>query len=110
MNVVKMIRTKQWTQIKTKRTGSIHSESQTKTILENFENCRKKKVLDFFMGMSHICTNDEYRCQVGPANRSENIVIRIFARKVVDVLSFHLQIFHWYIAPPSHRYFQSHSP
>jgi hypothetical protein len=30
--------------------------------------------------------------------------------KVVDVFSFHLQIFHGFIAPPSRRYFQGHSP
>jgi hypothetical protein len=29
--------------------------------------------------------------------------------KVVDVFSFHLQIFHWFIAPPSRRYFEGHS-
>jgi hypothetical protein len=29
----------------------------------------------------------------------------IFACKVVDVFSFH-----WFIAPPSRRYFQGHSP
>jgi hypothetical protein len=23
---------------------------------------------------------------------------------------FHLQIFHWFIAPPPRRYFQGHSP
>jgi hypothetical protein len=69
--------------------------------------------------MSHICANDEYRSQVGATNRPENIVIRyvsfvslsrLFACKVVDVFSFHLQIFHWFIAPPSRRYFQGHSP
>jgi hypothetical protein len=27
-----------------------------------------------------------------------------------DVFSFHLQIFHWFIASPSPRYFQGHSP
>jgi hypothetical protein len=36
--------------------------------------------------------------------------LRLFACKVVDVFSFHLQIFHWFIAPPSRRYFQGHSP
>jgi hypothetical protein len=35
---------------------------------------------------------------------------RLFASKVVDVFSFHLQIFHWFIAPPSRRYIQGHSP
>jgi hypothetical protein len=30
--------------------------------------------------------------------------------KVVDVFSFHSQIFHWFIASPSCRYFQGHSP
>jgi hypothetical protein len=30
--------------------------------------------------------------------------------KEVDVLSFHLQIFHWFIAPPSRRHLQGHSP
>jgi hypothetical protein len=52
--------------------------------------------------MSHICANDEYRSQVGAANRSENIVIRyvsFVSLKVVDIFSFHLQIFHWFIAP-----------
>jgi hypothetical protein len=55
--------------------------------------------------MSHICANDEYRSQVGATNRPENIVIRYvnvvslslsrrFECKVVDVFSFHLQIFH----------------
>jgi hypothetical protein len=46
--------------------------------------------------MSHICANDEYRSQVGATNRPKNIVIRysrLSAYKVVDVFSFHLQIF-----------------
>jgi hypothetical protein len=30
--------------------------------------------------------------------------------KVVDVFSFHLQIFHWFIAPPARKYFQGHNP
>jgi hypothetical protein len=30
--------------------------------------------------------------------------------KVVDVFSFYLQIFHWFIVSPSCRYFQGHSP
>jgi hypothetical protein len=30
--------------------------------------------------------------------------------KIVDVFSFHLQIFHGFIAPPSRRYFQGHDP
>jgi hypothetical protein len=30
--------------------------------------------------------------------------------KVVDVFSFHLQIFQWFVAPPSRRYFQGHRP
>jgi hypothetical protein len=70
--------------------------------------------------MSHICANDDYRSQVGATNQPENIVIRYVSfvslppiylnLKVVDVFSFHLQIFHWFIAPPSRRYFQGHSP
>jgi hypothetical protein len=55
--------------------------------------------------MNHICSNDEYRSQVGATNRPENIVIRCLSLsrlylnlKVVDVFSFHLQIFHWFIA------------
>jgi hypothetical protein len=54
-----------------------------------------------------------YRSQVAQVatNRPENIVIRyLFICKVVDVFSFHLQIFHCFIAPPSRRYFQGHSP
>jgi hypothetical protein len=66
--------------------------------------------------------NDEYRSQVGATNRPENIIIRYVSLvslpsicmylnlKVVDVFSFHLQIFHWSIAVPSRRYFQGHSP
>jgi hypothetical protein len=34
----------------------------------------------------------------------------LFALKAVDVFSFHLQIFHWFMAPPLRRYFQGHSP
>jgi hypothetical protein len=73
----------------------------------------------FSWAMSHICANDEYRSQVGATNRPENVVIRcnnvvslsrVFARKVVDVFSFNLQIFHWFIALPSCKYFQGHSP
>jgi hypothetical protein len=30
--------------------------------------------------------------------------------KVIDVFSFHLLIFHWFVAPSSRRYFQGHSP
>jgi hypothetical protein len=70
--------------------------------------------------MSHICANDEYRSQVGATNQPENIVIRYVSfvsispiylnLKAVDVFIFHLQIFHWFIAPPSRRYFQGHSP
>jgi hypothetical protein len=69
--------------------------------------------------MSHICAN-EYRSQVGATNQPENIVICYVSfvslspiylnLKVVDVFSFHLQIFHWFIAPPLRRYFQGHSP
>jgi hypothetical protein len=46
--------------------------------------------------VSHICANDEYRSQVGATNQPENIVIRYgsVACKVIDVFSFHLQIFH----------------
>jgi hypothetical protein len=43
--------------------------------------------------MSHICANDEYRSQVG-------VPPRVTPSLVVDVFSFHLQIFHWFIAPP----------
>jgi hypothetical protein len=52
--------------------------------------------------MGHICANDGYRSHVGATNQPENIVIRyvsvvslsrLFACKVVDVFSFHLQIF-----------------
>jgi hypothetical protein len=35
---------------------------------------------------------------------------RVFAYKVVNVFNFHLQIFHCFIDPSSHRYFQGHSP
>jgi hypothetical protein len=60
--------------------------------------------------MSHICATDEYRSQVGATDQSGNIVIRYVSfslssiciylnLKVVDVFSFHLQIFHWFIAP-----------
>jgi hypothetical protein len=71
--------------------------------------------------MSHICANDEYRSQLGATNRPENIVIRFVSfvslspismylnLKVVDVFSFHLQIFHCFIGSPSRRYFQGHS-
>jgi hypothetical protein len=59
--------------------------------------------------MSHIYVNDEYRPQVGATNRPKNIDIR-YVSKVVDVFSFHLQIFQWFIALPSRRYFQGHSP
>jgi hypothetical protein len=66
--------------------------------------------------MNHICSNDEYRSQVGATNRPENIVIRCLSLsrlylnlKLVDVFSFHLQIFHWFIAR-LRRYFQGHSP
>jgi hypothetical protein len=58
--------------------------------------------------MSQICANDEYRFQVGATDQPVNIVIRYVS--VVDVFSFHLQIFHWCIAPPSRGYFQGHSP
>jgi hypothetical protein len=37
-------------------------------------------------------------------------IILSFAYKVVDVFGFHLQIFHWFIAPSSRRYFQGHGP
>jgi hypothetical protein len=74
--------------------------------------------------MSHICANDEYPSQVGATNRSENIIIRYFSvvsliylhmnmyldLKIVDVFRFHLQMFHWFIAPPLRRYLQGHSP
>jgi hypothetical protein len=56
--------------------------------------------------MSHICANDKYRSQVGATNRPENmsfIIIVSFVSlssiciylnlKVVDVFSFHFQIF-----------------
>jgi hypothetical protein len=46
------------------------------------------------MGYESYLRNDEYRSQVGATNRPENIVSRLFACKVVDVFSFHLQIFH----------------
>jgi hypothetical protein len=60
--------------------------------------------------VSHICATDEYRSQVGATDQSGNIVIRYVSfslssiciylnLKVVDVFSFHLQIFHWCIAP-----------
>jgi hypothetical protein len=54
------------------------------------------EVLDFVSwAMNHICANDEYRSEVDATK---------------DVFSFHLQIFHWFIASPSPRYFQGHSP
>jgi hypothetical protein len=63
--------------------------------------------------MSHICVNDEYRSQVGVTDRSSFVTLvsslsRLF--ELVYVFSFHLQIFHWFIASPSHTYFQGHSP
>jgi hypothetical protein len=79
----------------------------------------------FSWAMSDICANDEYRSQVGATNRPENIIIRYvtFVSKeyivflhvlpianAVNVFSFHLQIFHWFIDPPSRRYFQGHNP
>jgi hypothetical protein len=58
--------------------------------------------------MSHISANDEYRSQVRATDQPENIVIRYVS--VVDVFSFHLQIFRWCIAPLSRGYFQGHGP
>jgi hypothetical protein len=69
--------------------------------------------------MGHICANDDRRSQVGATNQPENIVMRyvivvslsrLVACKVVDVFSFHLEIFHWFSAPLSRRYFQGYSP
>jgi hypothetical protein len=66
-----------------------------------------------------------YESYLRKRRTSENIVIRyvsfvslslvhlnvhILNLKVVDVFSFYLQIFHWFIAPPSRRYFQGRSP
>jgi hypothetical protein len=73
----------------------------------------------FSWAMTHIWANAEYRSQVGATNRLENIdfryvsvvsLSRLFACKVVDVFSFHLQSFHWFIAPPSRNYFQGDRP
>jgi hypothetical protein len=54
----------------------------------------------FSWAMSHIWVHDEYRSQVGAPKRPENIryvsvvsLSRLFACKVVDVFSFHLQLF-----------------
>jgi hypothetical protein len=63
--------------------------------------------------MSHICVNDEYRSQVGVTDRLPFLTLvsplsRLF--ELVYVFSFHLQIFHWFIAPPLHTYFQGHIP
>jgi hypothetical protein len=35
-----------------------------------------RKCWIFSWAMSHICANDEYRSQVGPTNRPENVAIR----------------------------------
>jgi hypothetical protein len=53
-------------------------------------------VLDFLMGCESNLQTDRKTSS--------------FVTLVVDVFSFHLQIFHWFIAPPSRRYFQGHSP
>jgi hypothetical protein len=70
----------------------------------------------FSWAMSHICANDEYRSQALQTDRKTSSFMtlvsslsRPFASKVVDVFSFPLQICHWFIAPPSRRYFQGHS-
>jgi hypothetical protein len=49
--------------------------------------------------MSHICANDEYMSQIGKykpieKHRHSLPLSRLYASKVVDVFSFHLQIFH----------------
>jgi hypothetical protein len=68
------------------------------------------------MGYESYLRKRRNRSQIGATNRPENIVIlyvnvfRPFAFKVVDVFSFHLQIFHWFIGLLSRRYFQGHSP
>jgi hypothetical protein len=54
-----------------------------------------------------MSANDEYRSQIGAINRPENVIIRYVS---VVFLSFHLHIFHWFIAPPSLRHIQGHSP
>jgi hypothetical protein len=65
--------------------------------MRNFIWKRRYSYWIFSWAMSHICANEEYRCQVGATNRPENIVIcyvsvvslsRLFACKVVDVFSF----------------------
>jgi hypothetical protein len=47
----------------------------------------------FSWAMSHICANDEYRSQ-----RKHRHWLRQFRLSLVDVVSFHLQNFHWLIA------------
>jgi hypothetical protein len=75
--------------------------------------------LDFLKGYESYLRKGRVSVSVGATNRPENIAIlyvsvvslsRLFTCKVVDVFSFHLQIFHWFVAPPSRRYFQGHSP
>jgi hypothetical protein len=63
------------------------------------------KVLDFLMGYESYLLQTDRKTSTLVSSLS-----RLFACKVVDVFSFHLHIFHWFIAPPSRRYFQGHSP
>jgi hypothetical protein len=69
----------------------------------------------YFVYKSLICI-DKYwifSWAMNHIRERRNIVIRAFrafACKVGDVFSFHLQVFHWFIAPHSRTYFQGHSP
>jgi hypothetical protein len=80
------------------------------------------EILDFLMGYQSNLRKPRILVSSRRCNRPENIVIRYVSfvsfsslctylnLNAVDVFSFHLQIFHWFIAPPSRRYFQGHSP
>jgi hypothetical protein len=70
----------------------VHSKNLIKwKVLVKYENTLVE-VLDFLMDYESFL-------------RGPNMYVL-----VVDVFSFHLQIFHWFIAPPSRRYFQGHGP
>jgi hypothetical protein len=76
-------------------------------IKHNFNlELREKKLylldaLDFLMGCESYLSNRRI---------SVSSICMYLTLKVVDVFSFHLQMFHEFIAPPSRRYFQGHSP
>jgi hypothetical protein len=76
------------------------------------------EVLDFLMGYeSHLRKRRDIGLKEAlQSDRKTSSFVtlvsslsRLFACKVVDVFCFHLQIFHWFVAPPSRRYFQGHS-